>query len=339
MRAVLLEQVGESMVVRDVPMPEIGRSDALVRVEACGVCHSDLHLAEGFFQPFRIDVFPIIPGHEVVGVVEEVGEDVRNVKRGDRVGVYFFQTCGFCQECLGGHETGCATLFTGPKLNGFTIHGGYAEFLAVPAEFLLGLPDELSFTDAAPFFCGGVTVYGGLKRARLRSDQRVAILGIGGLGHLAIPIARAMGAEVVAVTSRGKEQWARELGANHVIARNGDVGQQLLDIGGVDVILSTTVDPGDIASAMRGLRIGGSFVVTGMTADPLSIIPAGFAFAQHKIIGSIIGSRGEQLELLELAVRNGILPITEIYSLEQANEAHSRLREQKVRLRAVLTPN
>ena len=339
MKAAVQEQADQPLVVQDVPMPEIGRRDALLRVEACGVCHTDLHLADGFFQPLGIDVFPIIPGHEVVGVVEEVSPDVKHVKPGDRVGAYFFWTCGLCPHCLGGHETGCATLFTDPKLHGFTVDGGYAEYMKIPAEYLLRLPDALDFVDAAPLFCGGVTVYGGFKSAGLRPDQRVAILGIGGLGHLGIQIAKAMGAEVIAITSGGKEDWARELGADQVITRNGDIGQQLLELGGADVILTTTIEPADIASVMQGLRVRGSYVITGMTADPLSIMPAAFAFAQQRIIGSIIGTRRDQAELLDLVVRNNIRPVTEVYPLDEVNEVHDRLRDQKVRLRAVLTPS
>lgn len=339
MKAAVQEHVGQPLAIRDVPMPGVGRRDALVRMEACGVCHSDIHLAEGFFRALGIDVFPIIPGHELVGVVEEVGEDVTHVKPGDRVGAYFFQTCGLCPHCFDGHETACATLFTGPRLSGFTVDGGYAEFVATPAEFLLPLPDELAFEEAAPLFCGGVTAYGALKRADVRAGQRVAILGIGGIGHMAIPIARAMGAEVVAITSAGKEQWARELGADQVITRNGDVGAQLRELGGADVVLSTTIDPEDIASVQQGLRVRGSLLVTGMTVEPLSVMPAAFAFSQQKVIGSIIGTRRDQAELLDMAVRHRIRPVTEVYPLARANEALDRLRHQEVRLRAVLTPS
>ena len=339
MKAAVQEHVNQELVIRDVPMPTPGRRDALLKVEACGVCHTDLHLTDGFFRPLGIDVFPIVPGHEVVGTVEEVGPDVSHVKRGDRVGAYFFWTCGLCTHCLGGEETGCATLLTAPRLHGFSVDGGYAEYMRIPAEHLLRLPDELDFVVSAPLFCGGITMYGGFKRAGLRPDQRVAVLGIGGLGHLGIQIANAMGAEVVAITSQGKEEWARDLGAHHVIARNGDVGQQLLELGGADVVLSTTIDSGDIANVMKGVRVRGSLVLTGMTADLVSVMPAGFAFAQQRIIGSIIGTRRDQAELLDLAVRNDIRPVTEVYPLDRVNEVHRRLRDQKVRLRAVLKPS
>jgi D-arabinose 1-dehydrogenase-like Zn-dependent alcohol dehydrogenase len=339
MKAAVIEQVGKPMVIQDIPMPVIGPRDALVKVAACGVCHTDLHLAEGFFRPLGIDVFPIVPGHEVVGVVEEVGADVKHLKRGDRVGAAFFQTCGLCPHCLGGRETACHSLFSGPRMTGFSLNGGYAEFMSTPAEFLVSVPDELAFTDAAPLFCGGITMYGALKQAGVRADQRVAILGMGGLGHMGVAIAKAMGAEVVALTSAGKESWAMELGADRVIARNGNVGQQLLALGGADVIVSTTIDPTDINNVLQGLRPRGSFVLTGMTTEPFSLMPAGFAFAQQRVIGSVIGTRREHAELLDLAVRHRIRPVTETYPLADANAVHDRLREQKVRLRAVLLPS
>jgi alcohol dehydrogenase, propanol-preferring len=339
MKAAVLEQVGKPMVFQNVPMPSVGRRDALIKVEACGVCHTDLHLAEGFFRPLGIDIFPIVPGHEAVGVIEEVGAEVTHLKRGDRVGACFFQTCGLCPHCLDGTETACRTLFDNPRMTGFSLNGGYAEYMTVPAEFLVAVPDQLSSADAAPMFCAGITMYGALRQARLRADQRVAILGVGGLGHLAIPIAKAMGAEVVAITSAGKESWATELGADLVIAKDGNIGQQLLAVGGADVILSTTIDPTDIGNAIQGLRMRGSLVLTGMTTEPVSLMPAAFAFAQHRVIGSVIGTRRQQAELLDLAVRHRIRPVTEVYPLREANAVHDRLREQKVRMRAVLQPS
>lgn len=339
MKAAIQEAVGRPLQVREVPMPRIGPRDALLRVEACGICHSDLSLAEGFFQPLGLDVFPIIPGHEVAGVVEEVGPEVKHLKPGDRVGAYFFQPCGLCPGCRGGHETACDTLFAGPTLNGYTVDGGYAEYMATPAEYLVPLPDDLPFEAAAPLFCGGISVYGGLREAGVRADQRVAVLGMGGLGHMAVSIARAMGAEVIAVTSAGKEGLAWELGADHVVTRNGDVGAQLREMGGADVILSTTVDPEDVNRALQGLRVRGSLVLLGMTSEPFAIAPAVFAFSQQRVIGSIIGTRRQQAELLELAARRGIRPVVETYPLERVNEAHERVRNREVRLRAVLTPH
>ena len=339
MTAAVLPGVGEQLQVGKVAVPSIGSRDVLLQVEACGVCHTDLHVAEGLFRAFGMDTFPLIPGHEAVGRVAQVGADVTHLKEGDRVGMYFCFSCGLCRNCLTGWETACATLLTNPQLAGISVDGGYAEYVRVPAEHLVRIPEQLDFVDAAPFFCSGLTMYGGFKAAGLQPHQRVAVLGIGGLGHLAVPIAKAMGAEVVAITSNGKEQAARDLGADEVITRNGDVGQQLLALGGADVILTTTIDGGDITSVMQGLRPLGSYVITGMTTDPLPITPAAFALMQQRVIGSIIGTRADLEELLALAVRHQIRPTTEVYKLEQVNTVHDRLRKQQVRLRAVLTPN
>lgn len=177
------------------------------------MCHTDLHIAEGFLAGFGIDPFPLVLGHEVTGVVEQVGADVNHLNTGERVGVYYVFTCGRCRYCLSGQEEACLTLYSEFPLGGFTLDGGYARYMKVPADYVIPLPEELDFVAAAPLFCGGLTVYGGFKNAELRPGQRAAVLGIGGLGHLAIPIARAMGAEVIAITStEAKVELARQLG-------------------------------------------------------------------------------------------------------------------------------
>lgn len=339
MKAAVLPAVDQPLEMREVAIPRVGAGDALLEVEACGVCHTDLHVAEGFFRPFGFEKFPIILGHEAVGRVAEVGEGVKHLKVGDRAGMYFLFSCGLCPSCLSGRETACFTLLTAPQLAGVNVDGGYAQYVRVPAEHLLAIPDALDSVNAAPFLCGGITMYGGLKAAGLRPHQRVAMLGIGGLGHLGIQIAKAMGAEVIAITSEGKQDNARAAGADEVITRDGDVGQQLMALGGADVIVSTTLDSGDINKVMQGLRPLGSYVITGMTMDPLTITPAPFALFQQRVIGSIIGTRAEIQELLNLAVRHNIRPQTEVYKLDEANRVHERLRKQQVRLRAVLTPS
>ena len=339
MRAAVLPEVNRKLEMSSVAIPKLGHGDALLEVEACGVCHTDLHVADGFFRPFGFDKFPIVLGHEAVGRVVEIGEGVTHLNVGDRAGMYFCFSCGLCRNCLIGKETACATLLTAPQLAGINVDGGYAEYLRVPAKHLLPIPDQLDAVDAAPFFCGGVTMYGGLKAAGLQPHQRVAILGIGGLGHLGIQIAKAMGAEVIAITSKEKVGDARELGADAVITRNGDIGAQLMELGGADVILSTTLDTADINKVMQGLRPLGAYVLTGMTMDPLKITPAPFALFQQRVIGSIIGTRADLQELLDLAVRHDIRPKTEVYKLDEANAVHEKLRNQQVRLRAVLTPN
>ncbi len=331
------ERVGEPLTITDVPDPTAGDREVVVRVKACGVCHTDLNIVDGLLMENGIGP-PIILGHEPVGIIEETGREVTHLSAGDRVGVYWMYGCGQCRYCFAGEEQACTAVPL--TASGFTVDGGYAQYTKLPADHAIPVPDGLDFTDAAPLFCAGLTMYRGFKNAGLRPEQRAAVLGIGGLGHLALPIAKAMGAEVIAITSAGKVDLARKLGAHQVVnGADGDVGQQLLEIGGADVVLSTTLDPQAIEQVMQGILPQGALVLTGITTDPLPIVPATVLMAQLRIVGSLVGSRSDMRELLQLAVRNDIRPITEVYPLEEANAVHDRLRANQVRLRAVLTPN
>lgn len=191
MKAAVLEQAQQLMVIQDVPDPSVGINDVLIKVRACGVCHTDLHIVDGILAALGLDPFPLIMGHEIVGEVEQVGSDVTHVKPGDRVAAYWQFGCGHCHYCLSGKEQTCITNLTvrGPHQAGITLPGGYAEYVAIGAEYAMLLPDNMEFVDAAPFLCVGLTMYGGFKNAALRPGQRAAVLGIGGLGHMAIPIA------------------------------------------------------------------------------------------------------------------------------------------------------
>jgi propanol-preferring alcohol dehydrogenase len=343
MKAAVLEQAQQSMVIKDVPAPSVGVNDVLIRVRACGVCHTDLHIAEGFLSAFGLDPFPLILGHEIVGEVEQIGAEVTHLKPGDRVAAYWSFGCGHCHYCLSGKEQICITNIGSGTVQslGVTLDGGYAEYVKVGGDYAIPLPAELDFVDAAPFNCAGLTVYGGFKNAALRPGQRAAVLGIGGLGHMAIPVAKAMGAEVIAITStETKLAIAKELGAHHaILATRAEVGQKLLEMGGADVVLSTTIDAHAIGCALQGLRPQGALVVIGMTTDPLPIVPAQLAVFEQRVIGSSVGARCDYQELLQLAVQNNIRPMTETYALDEVNEVHDRLRANKVRFRAVLTPN
>lgn len=338
MKAAVLEQPNTPLVLTTVPDPTISSQEVLIEVSACGVCHTDLHIREGLFQQMGIDVFPIIMGHEITGVIREVGQDVSHLRAGDRVGVYFPYTCRSCGACVAGVEQACATIYNGTLVAaGMSVNGGYAELVKAPASAVLKLPEALDLISAAPLFCGGLTAYGALKNAEVRANHRVAILGIGGLGHLAIPIARAMGAEVIAITgSTDKVALAERLGAHSVIVAKDQVGARLLEAGGADAIISTSVDAAGIGEVMQGLRPRGTFVLTGLTTEPVSVTPAAFAFAQQRIIGSLIGSRSDMTELLDLAVRHHITPQVEVHSLAEVNDVHARLTRNEVRMRAVL---
>src|SRR3990172_12320576 len=196
MKAAVAEQARQPLVIKDALHPSVGARDVLVRVKACGVCHSDLHVVDGLMAARGLDPFPLILGHEVTGLVEEVGSEVRHLGRGARVGVYWIYGCGTCRYCLAGKEQACVAQ---PRsASGITRPGGYAEYIALPADHAMPLPEGLDFVSAAPFFCAGLTMYAGFKNAGLQPGQRAAVLGIGGLGHLAIPIARALGGEGIA---------------------------------------------------------------------------------------------------------------------------------------------
>jgi len=340
MRAVIQERPQAPLVLQDVPAPAVGPREALVRVRACGVCHTDLHLAEGLFKTFGYDPFPLVPGHEIAGVVEEVGRDVTHVRPGDRVAVYWWHSCGRCRCCLAGEEESCLEGLVEMHATGLTCNGGYAEWVSVPADCLVPLPAEIEFAEAAPFSCAGLTVYAGLKNAGLRPGQRAAMLGIGGLGHLGLQIARAMGAEVIALTSsESKQEIARQLGAHHVLPATGrEYGKRLRELGGADVVVSTTMDFQTIRDVMDGLLPQGTLVLASLTAGRLPIDPRTFILAQQRVMGTFLGSRLQLQELLQLAVLHGIRPMVEKYPLEQASEVQQRLRQNKVQFRAVLEP-
>jgi D-arabinose 1-dehydrogenase-like Zn-dependent alcohol dehydrogenase len=336
MKAAVLEQTRRPIVIRDVPDPRVGPGDVLIRVQACGVCHSDLHLADGSLASLGLGMPPLILGHEVAGTVAEVGSEVTRHKPGDRVGVYYTYSCGQCRYCLAGEEEVCPEIHRAGFLG--SLPGGYADYLVVPAANVMPLPTGLDVVDAAPLFCAGLTVYGALKNAGLRPGQRAAVLGIGGLGHLGLAVARAMGAEVIALTStEAKADLARQMGAHHVIAGE-DMGRRLRATGGADVILSTTIDTPAMIDAMQGLGQMGTLVLTGLTMEPLPIIPTPLIAQQQRVIGSAAGSRADMRELLQFAASHGIRPMTQTYVLEEANCVHEQLTANNVRFRAVLTP-
>jgi alcohol dehydrogenase, propanol-preferring len=338
MKAAVMERVREALVVKEIPSPSIGDEDVLIRIHGAGVCHTDLHIADGILETLGLDPFPLVLGHEITGVIEQVGANVTHLKPGDKVGAYWWFGCGHCRYCFSGEEENCTTQF---QAAGFTQNGGYGEYYAVPGEYAVPLPAELDVVEAAPLLCAGLTVYGGFKNAGLKPGQRAAVLGIGGLGHMAIQVAAAMGAEVIAITSSdNKVKLAEQLGAHHVLLGTGEeIGPKLRDMGGADVVLTTTVDAQSLTTIMQGILPQGALVFTGATTEPLPIIPMSLLFPQHRIMGSLIGSRRELQEVLQLAAKHRLRSMIETYSLEEANKAHDRLRANQVRFRAVLTPS
>jgi alcohol dehydrogenase, propanol-preferring len=330
MRAAVAEKPGHPVVIQDLPVPNPDPGEILLHVKACGVCYTDLRIIDVIGGP----LMPLVPGHEPVGVVAALGEGVQNVSVGDRVGAHALFTCGVCAYCLEGQEEACVR---GPiALAGLGNQGGYAEFMTLPAEHAVTIPNELDFAEAAPFFCAGVTTYAGLKNGGIEAGQRVAILGIGGLGHLAIPIAKALGAEVYAVTGTpSKAAEARELGAAFA-GDNAAVVARLQEDGGAHLVLNTANALDPVGAILPGLAKQGTIVLTAADGDTFPFPPGAMIQNQMRLVGSFLGSRQDVREVLQLAAEHNIRPTIERYPLADVAAVHERLRANQVRYRAVL---
>lgn len=332
MRAAVAEQPGQPVVLKDLPMPEPGPGEIVLNVKACGVCFTDLRIVDALGAP----MMPLVPGHEPVGIVSAVGPGVTDIRVGDRVGAHALFTCGACAYCVSGEEEACVTGFA--ALAGLGRDGGYAEYMALPASHAVPLPEALDFTAAAPFLCAGLTTYAGLKNGSMEPGKRVVILGIGGLGHLAIPIARALGAEVYAVTGTpAKAAEALALGAA-VAGDAASVVSTLQAAGGAHLVLNTANSLEPVGRILPAMAKQGAIVLTAADGDTLPIPPGAFVGLQLRVVGSFYGSRQDLREVLDLAARHGIRPTIERYPLDQVATAHSRLRQNLVRYRAVLEP-
>ncbi len=336
MKAAVCEAFGRPLVLADVPTPSPGPSEVLIRVRGCGVCHSDLHLIDGDWRDWGTPL-PVIPGHEVTGIVEEAGEDAGDIRPGDRVGVpWMYSACGTCPACRSGSEVLCAAR----QVTGVTVNGGYAEFVKAPAAFTHRIPGGLDLVDAAPLLCAGVSVFAALRRAGNLAGRTVAVAGIGGLGHLGVRMAAAMGARVVAILEEeDRDELARELGAHEVVhARTEKIGKRLAATGGADVILLTAISARLLERCVPGLAPNGTLVVLATITESVSLVPAGLVAGQNVIRGSMTGSRDDMEAMLRFAADRGIVPRVERHPLRAVNEVLERLRRGDVRLRAVLVP-
>lgn len=336
MKAAVCEAFGKPLVLKDVPEPTVAPDEVLIRIKGCGVCHSDLHLVDGDWKDWGTPL-PIIPGHEVTGVIEKAGDEVTGLMPGDPVGVPWMQyACGQCPACRSGAEMLCAA----QKSTGVTVNGGYAERVKAPAAFTHKIPDGLDLIDAAPLLCAGITVFSPMRHAGNLAGKTVAVAGIGGLGHLGIRMAAAMGAHVVAITrGEGKKDLAHDLGAHEVIdSEKEKAGNQLARMGGAYLILLTGISSRLFEDCIAGLGPNGTLVVLAAIAEPAKVIPAALLFGQKKIAGSIIGTRDDMDAMLSFAADHGIAPIVERHPLGTANDVLDRMRQGKIRLRAVLTP-
>ena len=335
MQAAVVTAFGEPLSVRDVPVPVPGRNEVLVRVLASGVCHTDLHAADGDW-PVK-PILPLIPGHEVVGDVVALGSDVAGLSIGDRVGVpWLHDACGRCEFC----ETGRETLCTAQRNTGYSVNGGFAEFVVANADYCGRIPEGLDPTVAAPVLCAGVTTYKGLKETECRPGQWVVISGIGGLGHLAVQYATAMGLRVIGVdVAPDKLALASRLGAEHVIDASHEdaaaVVQRLTD-GGAHGALVTAVAPRAFDAAIGMLRSGGTCVLVGLPPGGFDTPIFPVVLKRLTIRGSIVGTRADLREALDFAARGEIEVARETRAIEDINAIFDEMRHGRITGRVVL---
>jgi propanol-preferring alcohol dehydrogenase len=334
MKAAIIREYKQPLQIDEVEKPAPGPGEVLIEVEACGVCHSDLHIAEGDWSSlFKIIKKPLIPGHEVVGRVVELGEAVTNLKPGDRVGVAWTHwTCGECELCREGRENLCRS----QMITGASVDGGYAEFIKARASHALKVPESLTSEEAAPLFCAGVTVYRAVKNAGIEPGQRVAIFGIGGLGHLAVQIAKSFGAEVIAVDiSDDKLELARSLGASITInSAKEDTVKLIRKMGGAHVAVVTSAAKAAYDSAFFAVRANGTLAVVGLPSENLSF-PASM-MREIKITSTATGTREDLREVLEMAADGKVKCLIETRPLEQINEIFDEMRRAQITGRVVL---
>jgi alcohol dehydrogenase, propanol-preferring len=336
MKCFVLDEPRNPLQLTAVADPAPSPDELLVRIDACGVCHSDVHLADGEWPELdQRRVRPTVLGHEIVGTVIERGERALRFEPGRHVGVgWVGETCGQCAFC----QEGCDNLCDERRITGVDRAGGYADHALIRASQAIPVPDGLTAVEAAPLFCAGVTVYRGLKKAAIAPGKRVAVYGIGGLGHLALQIARAWHAETIAVdTDAGKLELAREMGARHVLAADAAPGE-ILSGGGADVAVVTAPAKEAYVDATRSLRKGGTIVVIGIPNALLRFNPDDVVTREIRIVGSSVGSRDDIRDVLAMAAAGKIRCVTETLPLDDVNEALSRLREGRVRGRLVLVP-
>ena len=329
MKAFVMKATRAPFTAQEVPDPQPGPGQVRIRLHASGVCGTDVHVWNG-----ELSVpLPIVLGHEPVGVIDIAGPGVNSLRTGDRVGVSWFQAgCGRCTHCQKKQVKFCAEAKTW-----ITNGGAYAEYMIAEAEGCMLLPDGLAWDAAAPLFCGGFSAMSAYRAARPTGGDRVAVLGVGGLGHLALQVAVAMGHEVLAITnSAEKEKAARDFGAHEVLVTKDHVGQDLLAMGGADIILSFSPSMKQNSQAFHGLRPGGRLITTAVSAEPIEVDPIPMLFKQTSVIGSAHNDPADLVDILKLAAEGKVKPVLETYRFNELNDVMVRLADGKVRFRAVV---
>jgi len=319
------------IVERDIPEPGAGK--VRIKVQACGVCHGDSATKEGIFPGIQ---YPRVPGHEIAGVIDAKGKDVTDWKMGQRVGVgWFAGHCGQCESCRRGDFATCRYA----QVPGISFDGGYAEYMVAPTDALASIPDELSATEAAPLMCAGITTYNALRNSGARVGDVVAILGIGGLGHLGIQFAAKMGFNTIAIgRGKDKEELVRKLGAKHYIdSKSQNPVEELGKLGGAKIILGTVPSGKAMSEVLGGLAINGKLIMIGASEEPLEVSPIFFLSGRRSVVGWPSGTSIDSQDTLSFSVLSGVRSMNEMFPLEQATKAYEQMMSGKARFRAVLT--
>jgi len=333
MKAVQISKPGGDFEVVERPIPEPQRGQVRIKVEACGICHSDALVKEGHWPGLR---YPRVPGHEIAGRIDRAGADVTQWKAGQRVGVgWHGGHCFVCDPCRRGDFMNCKVA----KITAIDFDGGYAEYMIAPAEAVALMPEDLPSDEAAPLLCAGITVYNPLRNSGARAGDLVAVQGIGGLGHLGIQYARQMGFRTVAIGRGGdKAPLAKKLGAQHYIDTNSaDPVETLQKMGGARIILATAPDSKSMSALFNGLSERGTLMVVGAGFDPLSVTPIQLIMGSKSIRGWASGTARESQDTLEFSAFSGVRPMIERYPLEKAADAYNQMISGKARFRVVLT--
>jgi propanol-preferring alcohol dehydrogenase len=333
MKVAVVKKPNTPLTIEDRPIPEAKAGEVLIRVHACGVCHSDLNVLLGLF-PFG--KYPMVPGHEVAGVVDKVGPGVTWPKVGDRVGMtWLYSSCGHCKMCTQGDEVLCPFI----EVTGVTKDGGYREYMLAPAMYVAPIPDGLDFPEAGPLMCAGLTVFNGMRNAGFRVGDKVAVIGLGGLGHLGVLYAKAMGARVAVISNTAdKEAEARELGAEYFINTKSQKAADALKEwdGGADIILATAPSSEAATDAFPGLAPDGTLVLLGIGAGNVSASPSDLVGGRRHLMGSPSGSRKDIRATLDFSAHNHVVPRITKIPLEDAGKALDMMNKGTLRGRAVI---
>lgn len=324
---------GAPFELAERPIPEPGVGQARVRVMACGICHSDMFTKDGLWPGIQ---FPRVPGHEIAGTIDALGADVTGWEKGQRVGIgWYGGRCGQCPACRRGDFINCSKL----QVPGITYDGGYEEYMIAPVEALARMPDGLAAEEAAPLLCAGITTFNSLRHSGAEPGDLVAVLGIGGLGHLGIQFANKFGCKVAAI-GRGPENagLAKKLGAHcYIDSKAVNAAQELQKMGGARVILATAPSGKAMSELIEGLGVDGKLVVLGASTEPIEVSPVQLIRGNRSIQGWASGTSTDSEDTLNFALLSGVRPMIEKFPLTQANEAYEHMMSGKATFRAVLT--